>query len=295
MKKTNAEIIALITASDIYRDYERAFGEATGLPLSLTPVEDWQMAHRGAKHENRFCALMGQSNKTCSECLLAQREIVDPEAQGARTIRCFAGLCETSVPLRIGANLVGFLRTGEVMLKRPTAGGFARLERKFADWNLRVDLARLREAYFETQIHSKTQYESAVRLLEIFARHLALVANQLVIQREMSEPPVISRARSFILEHQTEELPLDRVAKAVHVSTYYFCKIFKKATGLNFTAYLGRLRVENAKNLLLNPNARITEVAFGTGFNSITHFNRTFKELVGQSPTEYRETLPKAA
>jgi AraC-like DNA-binding protein len=79
------------------------------------------------------------------------------------------------------------------------------------------------------------------------------------------------------------------------MSSYYFCKMFKKATGVNFTNYLSRVRVEKAKSLLLNPNARVSEVAFDSGFASITNFNRTFKQLAGQSPSDYREALPKAA
>jgi YesN/AraC family two-component response regulator len=48
----------------------------------------------------------------------------------------------------------------------------------------------------------------------------------------------------------------------MHVSTFYFCKIFKKATGLTFTEYLGRVRIEKAKALLLNPHLRISEIAY---------------------------------
>jgi AraC-like DNA-binding protein len=60
-----------------------------------------------------------------------------------------------------------------------------------------------------------------------------MVANQLVIQRDYAEPPSITRARQFILEHRGEELSLATVAKAVNMSSYYFCKTFKKVTGLN--------------------------------------------------------------
>jgi AraC-like DNA-binding protein len=67
--------------------------------------------------------------------------------------------------------------------------------------------------------------------------------------------------------------------------------MFKKATGLNFTEYLSRVRIEKAKNLLLNPNLRISEIAFEVGFQSLTHFNRVFKKIVGQSPTDYRRQL----
>ena len=74
----------------------------------------------------------------------------------------------------------------------------------------------------------------------------------------------------------------------MHVSTFFFCKMFKKATGLTFTGYLSRVRVEKAKTLLLNPHLRISEIAYDVGFQSLTHFNRMFLNIVGQSPTVYR-------
>jgi AraC-like DNA-binding protein len=49
--------------------------------------------------------------------------------------------------------------------------------------------------------------------------------------------------------------------------------------------------VEKAKNLLLNPNYRVSEIAYEIGFQSLTHFNRVFKKIAGQSPTEYRQHL----
>jgi AraC-like DNA-binding protein len=70
--------------------------------------------------------------------------------------------------------------------------------------------------------------------------------------------------------------------------------MFKKATGINFTDYLSRVRTERAKNLLLNPNLRVSEIAYEVGFQSLTHFNRVFKRILGQSPTEYRGQLAQA-
>ena len=67
--------------------------------------------------------------------------------------------------------------------------------------------------------------------------------------------------------------------------------MFKKATGINFTDYVSRVRIEKAKNLLLNPNLRVSEVAYEVGFQSLTHFNRVFKRVQGQSPTDYRGQL----
>jgi AraC-like DNA-binding protein len=81
------------------------------------------------------------------------------------------------------------------------------------------------------------------------------------------------------------------VAKASGASVFHFCKVFKKSTGLRFTDYVARVRLEDAKAELLNPNRRISEVAYDVGFQSLTQFNRTFKRIFGRSPTEFRQHL----
>jgi AraC-like DNA-binding protein len=54
---------------------------------------------------------------------------------------------------------------------------------------------------------------------------------------------------------------------------------------------VSRLRIERAKELLLNPHLRISEIAYEVGFQSLTHFNRVFRRILGKSPTEYRGKL----
>ena len=88
-------------------------------------------------------------------------------------------------------------------------------------------------------------------------------------------------------------MSLNDVAKVVNMSTFHFCKMFKKATGLTFTEYLSLVRIAKAKNLLLNPNLRVSEIAYEVGFQSLTHFNRIFRKMVGESPSQYRDKLPR--
>ena len=288
----NKRFIESLSRSQIYQDYERAFSKTTGLPLTLRPVEPWHMVHKGKKFENPFCVLMAESNKSCAACLEVQQKIAAGAGHAPRTVRCFAGLCDTGVPVSVGDEIVGFLQTGQVMLKPPTKKQFGRMASELVNWGLKVDLRRLEEAYFQTRVLTAKQYESLLHLLTIFAQHLALVSNQLMVRHENSEPPAITKAKKFIQEHQSDEISLGDVASAVNTSTFYFCKMFKKSTGINFTEYLARVRVEKAKNLLLNPNSRISEVAFASGFQSLSHFNRVFRRIAGHSPTRYREKLP---
>lgn len=290
----NNTLIDALAKSKVYQEYERAFSEATGLPVSLRPVESWQLPHHGKRNENPFCAMMAQKSRSCANCLQLQQKLSENATHEAYTAVCEAGMSDTAVPVRLGEKLIGFLQTGQVFRKKPSAAQFDRTAKMIAQWGVETDLSKLRDAYFDTRVLPPKQYASSVRLLTIFAEHLSMVSNQVVVQQQTAEPPVITRAKQFIHEHQSEDLSLGQVAKAVNTSTFYFCKMFKKATGVNFTDYLSRVRIEKAKNLLLNPNLRISEIAYEVGFQSLTHFNRVFKKIVGQSPTEYRSHLPSA-
>jgi AraC-like DNA-binding protein/ligand-binding sensor protein len=287
----NRALIEALRNSKVYQEYERAFGETTGLPVALNPVESWQLPHHGGRFENAFCAMISQKSRACSACLQLQQSLLEKATNEACTMTCQLGKSDTAMPVKLGDRLIGFLHTGQIFRKKPTESQFDRVAKLTSGWGLDVERKKLREAYFSARVLSSKEHESAVKLLTIFAQHLSMLSNQVLVQQGNSEPPVITRAKEFIHEHQTEELTLGIVAKAVNTSTFYFCKMFKKVTGINYTDYLSRVRIEKSKNLLLNPNLRVSEIAFEVGFQSLTHFNRVFKKILGQSPTEYRTQL----
>jgi AraC-like DNA-binding protein/ligand-binding sensor protein len=288
--KRLAGIVQRLARSEMFKDYERAFSDATELPLALRPLETWNLSMAGKPRENLFCALMAQCNRTCAACLEIQERIAQQNATGPTTVTCFAGLSDTAVPVRAGERVIGYLQTGQVSLKNPSAAQFEKITTQLMEWGANLDLREVKEAYFHSRVLNSGQYNAMIKLLEIFAKHLSLVADQITIQENEAESPLVRRARAYIVGHQADPIDLHSVAKAMHVSTFYFCKIFKKATGLTFTEYLGRVRIEKAKTLLLNPHLRISEIAYDVGFQSLTHFNRVFRQVTGQSPTAFRDS-----
>jgi AraC-like DNA-binding protein/ligand-binding sensor protein len=287
----NRALVDALTNSRIYRDYERAFSDMTGLPVALQPVETWQLPHHGKRNENAFCALISKKSRACAACLQVQERLCQKAASEAETVVCPVGLSDSAVPVRMSDRLVGYLQIGQVFRRKPTEEQFNKVLQLCKKWGLDADPESLRKAYFSGKVITQKEHDSAIKLLSIFAQHLAMLSNQVFIQQENAEPPVITKARTYIHEHQTEEISLSQVAKAVNMSSYYFCKMFKRFSGINFTDYVARVRIEKSKNLLLNPNLRISEIAFEVGFQSLTHFNRVFKKILGQSPTEYRAQL----
>jgi len=284
-------LIEALTQSKLYRDYEQAYTEATGLPLALRPVESWQLPLHGKRHEAPYCAFMAQQSRACSSCLQMHEKLSEAAALEPHTAVCPSGLCETAVPVRLGNRLLGFLQTGQVFRRKPTQPQFEHTARLVDQRGVAVQSDQMQAAYFATRVVSQKQQDSATTLLKIFAQHLSMLSNQVMMQQENAELPLITRAKAYIEEHRGERMKLGEVAKAVGTSTFYFCKLFRKATGINFTEYVSRLRTEKAKNLLLNPNLRVSEIAFEVGFESLTHFNRVFKKLLGQSPSDYRAQL----
>lgn len=289
--RQNRHTVAQLEKSEIYRDYRQAFESTTGLPLGLRASGTFQSPLQASRQANPFCTLMAASNKTCAACLQLQQKVEDEAHQEPRTLECFAGLTESAVPVRVGENVVGYLQTGQVLLSAPSPSRFRKILALLGEWNVTVDRAALEKAYFGTRVLARQHYDSALRLLAIFGQHLSALSNQLVVRETLAEAPAIAKARAFIAAHQAEEIALADVAHAVGLSEFYFCKMFKKATGVTFVDYLARTRVESLKQLLLNPHKRVSEAAYEVGFQSLSQFNRVFRRVAGEAPSSYRDRL----
>jgi AraC-like DNA-binding protein len=284
-------LVAQLKRSRIYRDYEQAFRETTGLPITLRPLEAFDLPHHGDPKESPFCALMAKSNHSCAACLQLQRRVEEEARLEPKTLKCFAGLCDSAVPVRVGDNLIAFLQTGQILLHEPRKTDLARATRELVGFGTEVDVKQLEEAYFQTRVVTRKQYDSILRLLTIFAQHLSSVSNQLMVEEAAAEPQAIGHARAYIAEKHADVITLGEVSRVVNMSAFYFCKTFKKATGMTFTDYLARVRIEKVKNLLLNPQKRVSEAAYEAGFQSLSQFNRVFRRIAGESPSVYRDRL----
>ncbi len=284
-------MLARLQQSKVFRDYQQAFQTTTGLPLALRAAGSFQPPLHGTKRANPFCTLMATQNKSCAACLQLQQRIEDGASAEPKTLECFAGLSDSAVPIRVGGTVAGYLQTGQVLLRKPSKAQFENTVRQLGEWETTIDLRQLETAYFHTRVLVKRQYEATLGLLAIFAQQLTAFSNQLMVQDSAAELPAIAKARSFIAGFLCDELPLSRVAHEVNVSVFHFCKIFKRATGLTFTDYLSRLRVEKTKHLLLDPYMRISEAAYAAGFQSLSQFNRAFQRIAGEAPSAFRERL----
>jgi ligand-binding sensor protein len=124
-RSSDQEVVRHLSRSQIFKDYERAFSEAMGLPLNIRGRDSWSPAHHGKADHDSFAAILARFNKARSACLRAQTDASREPNSTTRTVTWFAGLSESAVPVYVGDHILGFLETGEVMLKNPTKKHFA--------------------------------------------------------------------------------------------------------------------------------------------------------------------------
>jgi AraC-like DNA-binding protein len=99
----------------------------------------------------------------------------------------------------------------------------------------------------------------------------------------------LRRARDLADRHYAEPLDLEALAVAAGVSKYHFSRCFAATYGETPMQYVTRRRIERAQDLLRSANLTVTEVCMLVGFSSLGSFSARFRELVGESPTRYRD------
>lgn len=124
------------------------------------------------------------------------------------------------------------------------------------------------------------------RLLELMA-----FLSRAYIETDTTEGHALLRMGNVIgaLEHDySRDWKLDDLLSIAHMSRSHFLRIFKRATGQTPIEYLMRLRIQKAMEMLRNSSLRITEIALEVGFNDSNYFTRQFKQVVGESPRDFR-------
>lgn len=101
----------------------------------------------------------------------------------------------------------------------------------------------------------------------------------------------INKVCQYIQKNSAKEITLEHVAGLIHLSRSAFSKFFKRATGKTFSDYVNDIRIGNACYLLTESDKAINEIAYETGFESLTYFNRVFLKKKGVTPRNFRNHI----
>lgn len=138
--------------------------------------------------------------------------------------------------------------------------------------------------------------EQSIKLLDILNR-LSVTDDKTVLsssdmrQYTSENSDRIDVVLKFISDNYASYITLNDVSEVACMTTNSFCRFFKKMTNKSFTRFLNEVRIRNASRLLVQDNLSVSEVCYLVGYNSITNFNKQFKQIMNCTPKNYRETI----
>ncbi len=108
-----------------------------------------------------------------------------------------------------------------------------------------------------------------------------------------SHAAMIEQIRQYVKQNYSATLSLSSLADFVYTNPSYLSRIFKEETGTALSAYINKIRIIHARQMLIDTDELIIDIAIACGYNYIPHFNKVFREFTGMTPTAYRKTYKK--
>lgn len=246
----------ILRSTPLVRDFGRSFTAATGLCLTLEAPGEMHLASADLPE---CCRRMLAQGKTRELCEQTHRSL---HGGTPRTVRCFAGLTSSAIPVVARGKTVAYLHTGHAAVNGDADARHADAPRK-----------------------TRGQYEGALRLLEIFAQQLG---GSLPHTTSGAPYPAIDRAARAIREQPEDRWRLTTLARNAKMNPAYFSEMFRRRLGITLTKFITSARIEKAAQLLRNTDLKIIEIAYASGFGSVSQFNRVFLAATGTTPRLYR-------
>ncbi|ADV47756.1 AraC family transcriptional regulator [Cellulophaga sp. E16_2] len=131
-------------------------------------------------------------------------------------------------------------------------------------------------------------------ILSVGENYKTLCSEVITNTYSKNEKDRMGRVITFLTENFDKKIELEEVAAIAYMTPNAFCRYFKKRTLKSFTQYLNEIRLRHACKLLIEGEMQIATVCYQSGFNTLTNFNRQFKNLMKVTPSEYMEKYNKS-
>ncbi len=268
-------------------EFQRDFELVSGMKLAF--LDELGLGDDLDHAEKPLCRELQGSEAGRSMCARMRHSLLAGAEEKPCSMTCDAGLREMVVPLHTGGIRAGYLVFGGVRstpVDPPSLNKVAHLLRRNG---IHFEESRLEQYFRSTQEIPHQTLEAYLRLVQVFARQLGLKLTDHLGEPDSSIPPVVQKACRFIrVNAMLENINLGTLARHCGVSTGHLSRIFHHSTGLTFREYLAQIRIENARELLLRSQKNVTEVAYDSGFQSLSQFYRVFQKAFGVSPGKLR-------
>ena len=137
-------------------------------------------------------------------------------------------------------------------------------------------------------------FQSVLRLLTLLNRlaheegGTPIASSGYVNTYKVSETERMQKVHSYVLQHFSQDIRLGDVASLAGMSEAAFCRYFKARSNKTFIDFVNEIRIGHSCKLFLEDQWTIAQIAYDSGFDSLSNFNRNFKKYIGHTPREYK-------
>lgn len=142
---------------------------------------------------------------------------------------------------------------------------------------------------FDSAFAVISKAESISETSSFIQQRLSEAVNAVSLNNKAADNPIISKVKTYINLHLSENFSLEDVAESVGVSHFYLSKLFREETSETFINYLTEQRLDKAKQLLQETDLSVKEITASCGYNDQNYFSKLFKNRFGVSPTDFRQ------
>ena len=292
IKKINKKVFTELGREKRLMKYHDIIHKLLGIVVDFINADGESLKLSKMRHFNPYCAMLRSTNSgfaACQECDQLHARHASFK-HGMVRYKCHAGLTEMFLPLYSDSgDYIGCMTAGQFFFE----GDKYLPEESIREIALKhkLDPEVMCEFYRQTKILSPIQIEGIVDYLNSIGEIIVETHNKLLFMELIDAPAKIPLIKKFVKENYMKKITIAETAKKFFMSPGYFSHFFKDEVGISFISFVNMYRISQAEEMLQETQRNITEIAFMTGFGSLSQFNRTFKDVKGISPREFRKKI----
>lgn len=248
-------------------------------------------------HECSYCQLVKDNRIGRSRCLSMTKKLMMNCSITRATFfgACHAGMMEAVCPIIADNAVIGSVNVGMFPVKDELSGRIIHRISRLTG----IDENSARSAYLSTafaDIHCLDEITPTIELISAYlsAVYLLRKTNPTAFaETEKTDKTIFEAILSYIEANFTNECSLSDIASYCHCSCSYISHLMKKNTGVGVRKYINKLRIEQARILLITTSVSINEISQLLGYSDVSHFTKTFIEFSNQSPIKFRKSNQK--
>jgi AraC-like DNA-binding protein len=270
-------------------EFQRDFERLSGMRLAF--VDELGLGDERWRDQLPLCTAINASATGRAMCARSRHALLASSGNHPSCRQCDAGLSMAAVPLTISGIKAGYFMFGGTAPQPPNQQTVHKARHLLQKNGIELDDRDLEARLAQTPVVPSETLAACLRIVHLAAKQIALRVTDQLVDPELAMPPAVIKACGYIRARGlVDDINLAAVARHCCVSEGHLSRIFHHSTGLTFREYLTQVRIERAKSLLIHSGKNVTEIAFESGFQSLSQFHRVFRKIHGTAPGEFRSS-----